>query len=761
MPHSVVAAHEHAKNVVLPSPLREGVAGGPSWARDTPPLAPPPQGAGNRVRRAVVALLVALLSIRPLAAETPRSPVAERKPVTKKHFGVTLTDDYAWMRTRNLEVLLQKPEALEAPIRRHLDAEARYARAVLAPNRELEQQLLAEMKARVRQDDEAVPEGWGPWEYYTRFAPGSQRKLHCRRPRGGGPEQVLLDENVLARGRRAFSVTESTPSFDHALLSYAVDEDGSERNIVRVRDLATGRDLPDAIPDVRGGAVWSHDRHWLFYVRRDPTKWGRQVFRHRLGTPVSQDVLVYEEKQEGFSVSVRSTLSDRFLVIETGDFSTSDVHVLDLSDPTGVPKAVSPRKEGEKFAFSDLGDRVIFLTNADGATDWKIAEKPLAAPADAPLTDIVDHKPGRLLEDAAVFREHLVWLERDRDRGRQQIRVRRWSDGAEHAIAFDDAPAKLEILAGLEQSTRTLRFAYQTLAQPRQVFDYDLETRQRTLRKVNEVPGGHDAGRYVTRRSVAPAKDGAEVPVTLFYRKDIKLDGSAPVWLHGYGAYGDTEHPEFSPERLSLVDRGFIYAIAHVRGGGEKGEPWHEAGRLLTKRTTFTDYIAVAEHLVAQGLTRPGLIVASGASAGGTLVGAVANMRPGLFAGIYAEVPFVDVVNTLLDRSLPLTESSFSEFGNPIESAADFRNLLSYSPYDNVRAQAYPPMLVTASLNDSRVPYWEAAKWVAKLRRMKTDANAVVLYINMRGGHGGATGRFEVLEDFARAYAFGLQVAKR
>lgn len=711
---------------------------------------------------AALAPALALLPQQTLsAAETPRPPVAERKPVTTQHHGVPLTDDYAWMRTRNLEKVLQRPEALERPIRRHLEAEARYARAVLAPNRELERRLMAEMRARISQRDETVPEAWGPWEYYTRYAPGSQRKLHCRRPRGGGPEQVMLDENALARGRRAFSVSETTASLDHKLLAYAVDEDGSERNTVRVRDLATGRDLADAIGDVRGGAVWSQDGQWLFYVRRDPAKWGREVYRHRLGTPVAQDRLVYEEKEEGFSVSVRSSLSDRFLVIEAGDFSTTDVKLVDLAQPAGTPQAITARKSGHKYAVTDLGDRLVFLTNADGATDWKIAEKPLAAPADAPLSDIVAHIAGRVIEDAIVFREHLVWLERDREQGSQQIRVRRWSDGAEHAITFGEAPAKVEIRAGLEQDTRTLRYTYQTLAQPRQVFDYDLETRQRTLRKVQDVPGGHDPERYVTRRVIAPAQDGTGVPVTLFHRKDAKLDGSAPVWLHGYGAYGDTEHPEFSPERLSLVDRGFIYAIAHVRGGGEKGDPWHEAGRLGNKTTTFTDYIAVAEHLVRLGLTRPGLVVASGASAGGTLVGAVANMRPDLFGAIYAEVPFVDTLNTLLDRSLPLTESSFSEFGNPIDSKADFLSIQAYSPYDNVRAQAYPPMLVYQSLNDSRVPYWEAAKWVAKLRRLNTNGNAIILYINMRGGHGGATGRFDTLEDFARAYAFGLRVLKR
>ncbi len=532
------------------------------------------------------------------AADAPPPPIAERRPVTTFHHGVAITDDYGWLRTEKLEQVLQNPETLEAPIRKYLEAENRYAHAVLAANRTLERTLLAEMKSRVSPRDASVPQPWGPWEYYMRYAEGSQRRLHCRRPRGGGPEQVMLDENALARGRRAFSVTDTAVSLDHKLLAYAVDADGSERNTLKVREIATGRDLPDAIHEVRGGAVWSADSQWLFYVGRDPSKWGQKVFRHRLGTPVSEDELVYEEVEEGFSVSLRSTLSDRFLVIEAGDFSTTDIKLVELAHPTMRPRSILKRVPGDKYFISDLGDRLIVMTNAGGATDWKLVEKPLSAPADAPFTEIVPHVPGRVIEDFAVFRDHLVWLERDRERGRQQIRVRRWSDGAEHAITFGEEPSKVELVVGLEQNTRTLRYTYQSMAQPLQVFDYDLDTRVRTLRRVQEVPSGYDPARYVTRRIEAPARDGASIPATILYRRDTPLDGSAPVWLYAYGAYGDTEYPDFGTERLSLVDRGFIDVIAHVRGGGEKGEPWHEAGRLGNKTTSFTDFIAVAEHLI-------------------------------------------------------------------------------------------------------------------------------------------------------------------
>ncbi len=528
--------------------------------------------------------------------------------------------------------------------------------------------------------------------------------------------------------------------------------------MLRVRDLATGRDLADKIAEVRGAPVWSRDSQWLFYVGRDPVKWGQKVFRHRLGTPTAEDHLVFEENEEGFSVSVRVTLSDRFLVIESGDFSTSDLRMLDLTHPTGSPQVVAERKRGHKYSATNVGDRLIVLTNADGATDWKIGEKLVSEAASAPLREIVPHRPGHVIEDMVAYRDHLVWRERDRERGSQRILVRRWADGAEHVVDFGEAPAKVELVGGLEQGTRKLRYTYQSMVQPSQVFDYDMETRERTLRKVDDVPSGHDPSLYVTRRVLAPAADGEQVPVTVLYRRDTPLDGSAPTWLYGYGAYGDMESPEFGIERLSLVDRGFVYAIAHVRGGGEKGEAWHNAGRLATKANTFSDFIAVAEQLVRLGLTKPGRIVASGASAGGTLVGAAVNMRPDLFGAVYAEVPFVDCLNTLLDRDAPLTESSFSEFGNPIDSRADFLNIQSYSPYENVRAQAYPPMLISQNLNDARVPYWEAAKWAAKLRHLKTDANPVLLLVNMRGGHGGGSGRFDSLEDYAKAYAFALGI---
>ncbi|MDX2201875.1 MAG: S9 family peptidase [Hyphomicrobiaceae bacterium] len=704
----------------------------------------------------VLAALVALPGGGRARDDNP-PPVAPRKPVTTTHHGVALSDDYAWMRTARPDAILTAPELLEEPIRQHLAAEKRYATKLLAPNAALEARIVAEMKGRASVEADTVPESYGPFAYYTRYAPGAERRLHCRRPREGGPEQILLDENAVAGQRRAFSLDETAVSPDHKLLAYTFDVDGSERNGLRIRDIATGQDLVDSLADVRGSPVWSRDSRFLLYVRRDAAKWASTVWRHRIGTSQAEDTLVYEEREEGFSVGISGTLSSRFMTIELADFSTTQVAMLDLATPEAAPRLATPRTAGVKYAVADLGDRLIVATNADGAATWKILERPLAAAANAPLTEIVPARPDRLIQSVLVYKSHLVRLERDLVHGGQEIIVRRWADGAEHPLAGAAGPAQVDVIAGAEQDTNTLRFSTESMAQPRKIFDYDMETRALSLRKERDVPSGHDANAYVTRRIEAATKDGTKVGATLLMRRDTPLDGSAPLWLLGYGAYGDVENPEFVAGRLSLVDRGMIYAIAHVRGGGDKGEAWHEAGRVLNKANTFTDFIAVAETLIAEGYTRKGRIVAYGASAGGTLMGAVANMRPDLFAAIIAEVPFVDVLNTMLDRSLPLTESGFSEFGNPIDNAQHFAAIRAYSPYDNVRRQAYPPMLVEQSLNDARVPYWEAAKWVARLRAMKTDANPVILWMRDAGGHSGGSGRFDSLEDIAKTYAFALR----
>jgi oligopeptidase B len=705
----------------------------------------------------LAAAVATALSPYAAARDDEAPPKAQRKPVTRTIHGQKLTDDYAWMRTAKPEAALSNPDRLETAIRQHLEQERRYAQRLLSPNAALEADLVAEMKSRISVEGDAVPQKHGPFAYSTRYRPGAERKLHVRTPRDGGAEEILLDENVLADGRRDYSLDETEVSPDHKLFAYTFDVDGSERSTLRIRDLASGRDLSDTIPDVRGAPVWSQDSQWLFYVRRDPAKWASTIWRHKLGAPITSDTLVYEEREEGFSVGISSSLSGRYLWIELADFSTTQMAMLDLAAPTSAPRVLTPRTAGVKYGVAHLGDRLIVSTNADGATGWKILERPVEGGPDTPLRELLPFRSDRLIQNVVVFKDYMVRSERDLVRGQQEIVVRRWTDGDEHTIAFDAAPAKIEIISGQEQDTHTLRFTYETMAQPRQTIDYDLATRTREIRKVRDVPRGHDPARYVTERIEATARDGTKVPVTLLYAAGTPRDGRAPLWLLGYGAYGDVEQPEFVSGRLSLVDRGFVYAIAHVRGGGDKGETWHDAGRLARKMTTFTDYIDVVQHLIAERYTSRGRVVAYGASAGGTLVGAVANMAPDLFGAVIAEVPFVDVVNTMLDRSLPLTESGFSEFGNPIDSARDFSVMRAYSPYDNVKAQAYPPILVEQTLNDTRVPYWEAAKWVARLRQMKTSAAPVILWMKEGGGHSGGSGRFDGLTDVAKIYAFALR----
>jgi oligopeptidase B len=478
------------------------------------------------------------------------------------------------------------------------------------------------------------------------------------------------------------------------------------------------------------------------------------VKRHRLGTPESEDALVYEEPEPGWFVSIEQTQSDAFVVIGVGDHETSEAWLIDRADPDGAPRCVAPRQAGVKYDVEHHSSQLVILTNADGAEDFKIVTASLADTGRAAWRDLVPHRPGILVLYHAVLARHLVRLEREDARPR--IVVREIATGAEHAIAFDEEAYALSLDAGLEFDTDTVRFVYSSLSTPSETYDYDLVTRARTLLKRQEVPSGHDPALYVSGRLLAPAPDGALVPVSYVRRRDTPLDGSAPCLLYGYGSYGMSMPAGFRTNILSLVDRGFVYAIAHIRGGTEKGWRWYQDGKREKKPNTFKDFIASAEALVEIGATRPGRIVAHGGSAGGMLMGAVANMRPDLFAGIIADVPFVDVLNTMMDGDLPLTPPEWPEWGNPREDEAAFRTILSYSPYDNVRPQAYPAILALGGLSDPRVTYWEPAKWVARLRATMTGGGPVMLRTNMEAGHGGASGRFDRLEEVGLSYAFAL-----
>jgi len=686
-------------------------------------------------------------------------PLPERRPVSVTHHGHSRTDDYAWLRAENWQEVMRNPAALAPEIRAYLDAENSWFRAGMADTEALQEQLFAEMRARIKEDDSTVPSPDGPYAYAVRYIEGGQHPLYVRSRRAGGGEEVMLDGNALAAGRAYFRIGGTAHAPDHQLLAWSHDDAGSEFYTLSVRNLETGHDLSDVIPDTAGAAVWSADCKHLFYVRLDANHRPSRVFRHALGTGREDDALVYEEPDPGFFVSLGKTQSDRFIVIHSHDHQTSEARFIPADDPHAAPVLVAPRETAVEYSLDEAHGTFFILTNAGDAKDFKIVTTPVGSPGREHWTDLVTHEPGRLILSHGVTARHLVRLERAE--GLPRIVVRRLADGAEHVIAFDEEAYSLGLVGGYEFDTDNLRFSYSSMATPARVYDYDMETRERVLRKEQEVPSGHDPSQYVTRRIFATAADGEQIPISLLFRKDTPLDGSAPALLYGYGAYGIAIPAAFSIVRLSLVDRGFVYAIAHIRGGKDKGYGWYERGRREHKPNTFADFIAAAEHLVAAGYTSRGRIVAEGGSAGGMLMGAVANMTTDLFAGIIAAVPFVDVLNTMLDATLPLTPPEWPEWGNPLERAEDYRNVLGYSPYDNVTAKPYPPILVLAGLTDPRVTYWEPAKWVARLRAMKTDDNPLFLRTNMDAGHSGAAGRFDALKEKAIEIAFALKVTSR
>jgi oligopeptidase B len=692
---------------------------------------------------------------------TPKPPVAEQRPLAVTRHGETVEDPYAWLRAENWQEVTREPDKLDPAIRDYLEAENKYAEAALKPVAKLRRTLYAELKGRIKEDDATVPAPDGAFEYYLRYETGGQHPIFCRRPTGiVEAERVLLDGNKEAEGHPYFRVAACEHDFGHTHLAYAVDLTGSEHYTVRIKEIESGRVLEDRIEGTAGSVVWAGDGRTLFYSRLDENLRPSMVFRHRMGSDPADDVLVYEERDPKFFVRIDATADRRFVIIHMSDHSdTSEVRLIDMDAPHGAPVVFAERAPGVSYSVASHGARFFVLTNDDDAVDFKIAETPLDKTAREHWRDLLPHEEGRLIRDVAVFAGHMARLERVD--GLPRIVIRRLADGAEHAIAFDEAAYDLGLYHGYEFDTAGLRFDYSSLATPARVYDYDMETRDRTLRKEQEVPSGHDPADYLTGRIMAKAADGEAVPVSILHHKDTALDGSAPLLLYGYGSYGYAMDAAFGTSRLSLVDRGFVYAIAHIRGGTDRGYRWYLDGKMAKKMNTFTDFIAAAEGLIADGYTAAGRIVAHGGSAGGLLVGAAANMRPELFAAIVAEVPFVDVVNTIADASLPLTPPEWDEWGNPIEDAAAYRTIKSYSPYDNVEAKAYPAMMVTAGVSDPRVTYWEPAKWVARLRALKTDDKLVILRTNMEAGHGGASGRFERLEEIARIYAFILMVCDK
>ncbi len=685
------------------------------------------------------------------------APVAARKPVIHSAHGISWSDEYAWIRADNWQEVLRDPDALPTDIGKLLRAENRYAKALMRDTEALQKRLVAEMRGRIREDDTAPPANDGPFAYYERYNKGGEHPIACRRPREGGKEQKLLDGHRLSRGKDFFDLGECRHSPDHALLAWSSDEAGSELYSIHVRDLATGEDRDDVVVETTGSMVWGGDSRSFYYVAVDASHRPSRVFRHVPGQPQSADVLVHEEHDAGMFVSLGETQSGAFLLIDIGDHETSEVRVVDLADPEATARIIQPRQTGLRYDVEHHDDRFIILTNKDGADDFRIMATPVASPAPENWTDLVPPAPGCMIISHVCLRGRLVRMERENSLPR--IVIRDLGTGNESAIAFDEEAYGLGMDAGYEFDTDWLRFTFASMARPAETYDYNMATGERVLVKRQEVPSGHDPARYRVRRVFATARDGATIPVSLLHRADLPLDGSAPCLLYGYGSYGSSMSASFRVRPLSLVDRGFVYAIAHVRGGTEKGWNWYQDGKLAKKTNSFTDFIAVGEELARLGYTARGRIVAEGGSAGGLLMGAVANLEPGMFAGIIADVPFVDVLNTIMDASMPLTPPEWPEWGNPITDPDAFRTIQGYSPYENVRPQVYPPILAIAGLTDPRVTYWEPAKWVQRLRARMTGGGPVMMHINLSAGHGGDAGRFASLRETALAYAFAIKAA--
>ena len=692
-----------------------------------------------------------------MSAPVPKPPRAEKRPRVETWHGHEKRDDYHWLKAENWQEVMHDPSVLPQEIRAFLEGENAYHEAVMADTKELQTQLFAELKGRIKEDDSSVPAPEAAYDYYASYITGGQHPRYCRKPRGeDGPEELLLDGNALAKGRDYFRFGGMDLSPDHKLIAWTFDGNGSEFYELRLRDTGTGHDMGDVLHNTAGDATWASDGKSFFYTLQDENHRPLKIFRHVLGTEQKDDALVYEEQDTGKFTGVSITNSEKYIVIDVHDHDTSELWLIDADKPEEKPRLVAARVPGIEYDIEHWNDRFIIRTNAGDAEDYKLVIAPVDAPSPENWVDLVPHRPGIFIVGYIVLKDWLIRMERENALPR--IVVRDMASGEEHVIAFDEEAYSLGFGEMREYDTNILRFTYSSMTTPSQVFDYNMRDRTRVLRKTQEVPSGHDPSHYVTRRIMAPAHDGETIPITLLYAKHAKLDGSAPLWLYGYGSYGISIPAGFNTNILSLVNRGFIYAIAHIRGGQEKGRRWYKTGKLEMKQNTFRDFISCAAHLIDQGFTAKGNIVAQGGSAGGMLMGAVANMAPDLFRGIVAEVPFVDVLTTMLDDTLPLTPPEWPEWGNPIESKRAYENIAAYSPYDRVEAKAYPHLLAVGGLTDPRVTYWEPAKWVAKLRELKTDDNLLLFKTNMGAGHGGASGRFDRLKEVAFVYAFGLKV---
>ena len=683
------------------------------------------------------------------AAPLAAPPVAQERPHSFTHHGTTVSDPYAWLRDPGY------PDVKDADVLAYLNAENAWFTQRMADQQPRIDGLFTEMRARIKEADTSVPQKDGDYLYWIEYEEGAEYKKWWRKPVAGGPDELILDEVALAAGKEYFRLGALSVSKNGRLLAFAVDDNGSERFTMRIKDLATGALLPDEIPGTLSALVWVADDKGLVYSLANENWRTDNARLHWLGQPVDQDVELYHEDDEGFRVGVGLSANEDWLILSTSDHETSESRLIPAADPLATPLLVRPREKGVEYDVDLRGD-TLFIHANDTHENFRLATAPLARPQE--WTTLIAGSEDFYLTDVSLFRDFFVV--EGRRRGLDSIALHYYDDTARiEPVTFPEESYSAGLGDNPEWAMDRLRVTYESMVSPSTTYDYHVASGKLEVLKVQEIPSGYDAALYETHRLEIPARDGTLVPVSVVYRKDRAArfpDGGGPLHLYGYGAYGIAIDPGFSTARLSLVDRGFAYAIAHIRGGDDLGRAWYKAGKLERRTNTFNDFVDAAKGLVARGLTQPGRISISGGSAGGELMGAVINSDPALWGAVVAHVPFVDVLNTMLDPSLPLTPGEWPEWGNPIEDKAAFDLILSYSPYDNVRVQSYPPLLVTAGLNDPRVTYWEPAKWVARLRKLKTDDNELLLKTNMGAGHGGKSGRFESLRETAEEFAFIL-----
>jgi oligopeptidase B len=674
-------------------------------------------------------------------------PVATVTPQELEIHGDVRIDNYYWLRDR------EDPAVIS-----YLEAENEYTQAVMAHTEGLQKGLYREIVARIKQDDDSVPYKKGEYFYYGRFEEGGNYPIYCRK-KGSleADEEVMIDANKLAEGHEFFSMWGVEISPDGKTVAYATDTVGRRINTLRFRNLETGEDLPDVIRDVTPNGEWANDNKTFFYTKQDPeTLRSYQIYKHVLGADPDEDELIYEERDEEFASFLYKTKSDRYLVIGSQQTLSSEMRVLDADHPDGKFRVIQPREADHEYWVDHYGDHFYLRTNWE-AKNFRLMKTPVTEVGKDNWEEVIPHRDDVFFQVAEIFKDYLVVMER-KD-GLIQMRVKPWDGSEEHHLDFGEPAYYASASDNYEFDTSILRFVYDSLTTPMSTIDYDMASREKTLLKEDEVLGGFDKNDYRTERIWATARDGVRVPISLVYRKELfQRDGSNPLLLYGYGSYGVTVDPGFSSSRLSLLDRGFVFAIAHVRGGQILGRQWYEDGKLLTKKHTFSDFVDSAQFLVDEGYTNPDVLFARGVSAGGLLVGAVSNLAPELFHGVISHVPFVDVLTTMLDPDIPLTTSEYDEWGDPNQPEY-YDYILSYSPYDNIEAKDYPHMLVTTGLHDSQVQFWEPAKYVAKMRALKTDDNRLILKTNMEAGHGGATGRLKRHKETAFDYAFLLDLA--